>query len=234
MHVGNNYENRAKHMSKVWFISLVMVMVFSTITKSYSKTSSDISDGSAMTYLQKGNDYYKNGKLGLAVYTYEKGLMKNPFNAEIRHNRDSLLRKHGLVARANEIEKLKVLDYIVRITLPLIFILSLIYFLITNGVIRIFLLSTKKIIVLLVLVFIVFIGSSLLLQGFVNSQQAITISKNAVCKLGPNTDAKTIFHLKEGEKVEVFKTYLNWTKIKNNDGAVAWVSPNDIKQLVDR
>lgn len=214
-------------------IPLAILSIFLLFTKGYSGTLSNgfFGGNDAQVYLQMGNAYQKNNQLSLAVYAYESGLIKNPFNTEIRHNLNLLLLKQGLPARAEEHNGWKIMDHIVLVMLLMILVLSVIYFLNACWFVRFSPLLVRRVIILLIFGFIVLFGSSLLFWASKSNKQAINISKNATCKLGPNKDAKTIFFLKEGEKIKVFKRYLNWTKIENSLGQVAWVPSNQLKQL---
>jgi tetratricopeptide (TPR) repeat protein len=197
---------------------------------------------SAEVYFNLGNCYYKLHKVAPAVYNYEKALLLNPNDKEIKTNLE--------FARKMAIDDIKVIPKVGFNKLLSDFTSTYYYDTwawIAVGFAFLFLvlfasyyLSQKT-----VLKRVFFIGPFVCLLGILicsasgfyeksrndNEKPAIIFTETASVKSEPKTTSADAFILHEGTKVFILESIANWKKIELTDETTGWIEENAIKEI---
>lgn len=197
---------------------------------------------SADVYFNLGNCYYKLHKVGPAVYNYEKALLLNPNDQEIKTNLD--------FARKMAIDDIKIIPKVgfhkliqdftstyyydtwawIAVALALVFFLFFLgyYFSGTTLKKRIFFTG----------MFVILLGITLSVSAGIfernrleNEKPAIVFAETAPVKSEPKTASPDTFILHEGTKVYILESIANWKKIELTDETTGWIESSAIKEL---
>ena len=197
---------------------------------------------SADVYFNLGNCYYKLHKVGPAVYNYEKALLLNPNDQEIKTNLD--------FARKMAIDDIKIIPKVgfhkliqdftstyyydtwawIAVALALVFFLFFLgyYFSGTTLKKRIFFTG----------MFVILLGITLSVSAGIfernrleNEKPAIVFAETAPVKNEPKTSSPDAFILHEGTKVYILESIANWKKIELTDETTGWIESSAIKEL---
>ncbi len=197
---------------------------------------------SADVYFNLGNCYYKLHKVGPAIYNYEKALLLNPNDQEIKTNLD--------FARKMAIDDIKIIPKVgfhkliqdftstyhydtwawIAIGLAFIFLLSFLGYYFSSS-------AWKK--------RVFFSGMFLFLLGILlsvsagifernrleNEKPAIVFAETVPVKNEPKTSSPDSFILHEGAKVYILESIANWKKIELTDETTGWIESSAIKEL---
>ena len=201
-------------------------------------------DGEAAElYYNLGNSYYKSGEIAKAILNYERALLLEPGNVDIRFNLE--------MAKAKAIDKVE--------TTPEIFFVSWTKSLINMQSINAWAICAIIFFILLIvsLYFFFFSKTSLLkkigfFSGLVSllivilanifaAQQknrlterdfAIVMTPNVVVRSTPSESGTSLFVLHEGRKVQIKDGSMReWKEIKLEDGKVGWVPTTSIEEI---
>lgn len=203
-----------------------------------------LSDGeSADVYYNLGNSYYKLGEIAKSILNYERALLLQPGNGDIRANLE--------VARAKAIDKVELVPEIFFISWIkslinimsvdawawwgivsfLFFIVALYFFIFSKQVVL------KKIgftasIVLLMITVCANIFASEQKEHLVNRTSAIVMNPSVTVRSTPSESGTSLFILHEGRKVSIKdKSMREWTEISLEDGKVGWVPASSIEVI---
>lgn len=199
---------------------------------------------SAALYYNLGNSYYKMKEIGPSIYYFEKALLLNPQDKEIKNN---LAYAQNMAQDA--IEKIpetsfsKMYDSLIgplsfdqwaycAIFFVLLFVLAYIAFYYLRY-------STQKRIAFIAsMVFITMAITSVVFAylqhtRFISENPAIVFSGEVAVKSEPNDRSQDIFTLHEGTKVNVLEGLNDWKKIQIADGKTGWLSKESIRELKD-
>lgn len=197
----------------------------------------------AEIYYNLGNSYYKAGDIAKAILNYERALLMQPGNADIRANLE--------IARAKTIDKV--------IPIPEVFFVSWTKSLINclsvdawarAGVVCFFLLLaslyffffSKQIvwkkagfiggIVFLVLVILTNVFAFQQKNELQNRNNAIVLTPSVTVRSTPSESGTSLFILHEGRKVEIKDSSMReWKEIRLEDGKVGWVPASSIEVI---
>jgi len=197
---------------------------------------------SADLYYNLGNTYYKLNQIAPTIYNYEKALLLDPNNDDIKNNLT--------IAQRMTIDKIDVLPktflqkleatYIrsvkfetwayIAICASILFVLLFLayYFSYHTGKKRLYFILAMASFITVVL------GFSFAYSGFQytkNHQPAIVFSAKASVKNAPTLNSNEVFELHEGTKVIILEQVEDWLKIKLADGKIGWLSETDLKAL---
>lgn len=191
-------------------------------------------------FYNKGNAYFKNNQLPLAILYYEKAKKLKPNNADLKYN----------IKLANELitDKLEVIpeffvtsqiksvagimnsNYWAWLSVLMVFIASVLFgvYFISSSI------SLKKMFFLL---FIstsgLFVASAVLgsikMNLETNQSGAIVFQASLTVKSEPSNNAIELFVLHEGTKVEILETSNDWIKISLPNGDIGWVNSSSIR-----
>lgn len=197
---------------------------------------------SSSLYFNLGNSYYKMSKIAPAILNYERALLLNPTDRDIRYN---LRMTRTLVKdKINEIPvfflvrwKNSIVMYfntdiwaILSIILFVIFLILMIFFLFSKS-------RRKKKIIFslsgLLFLFVVFsnICASSQKDRLTEREYAIVFSPSVTLKGSPNDSGTELFLLHEGTKVKIIENLGDWTNVQISDGNEGWIHKNSIRQI---
>ncbi len=197
---------------------------------------------SAELYFNLGNCYYKLHKVAPAVYNYEKALLLNPNDNEIKTNLD--------FARKMAIDDIKVIPKVGFNKLVADFtsayyydtwawiavafaVFSLLFFM---GYYFSEKTIVKRVFFLGMFVWILGIGVATA-AGFYekgrdeNERPAIVFADTAAVKSEPKATAADSFVLHEGSKVFILESIANWKKVELTDETTGWIEESAIKEI---
>ncbi len=197
---------------------------------------------SAALYYNLGNCYYKLNQIAPSIYYYEKALLLDPGDKEIKNNLayaqqmtiDAIepLPESGLNRIYNNFIGLMTFDQwaYTAVILVILFVLTYLayYYLRYSSHKRIAFVSSM-ISVVLALVAVVF--AFVQYDQYEAEQPAIVFAEQCVVKSEPNDRSSEVFILHEGTKVQVLDCLEDYRKIELADGKVGWVQQDDIKML---
>lgn len=197
----------------------------------------------AEVYYNLGNSYYKIGEIAKAVLNYERALLLNPGNSDIRANLE--------IARAKTIDKVE--------PVPEVFFVSWIKALINSmsvdawatwGIISFILLIIalyffifskqimgKKIGFISGIIFLIITICSNLFASqqkdeLVNRNEAIVMNPSVTVRSTPSEGGTSLFILHEGRKVNVKDNSMKeWKEISLEDGKVGWIPASAIEVI---
>jgi tetratricopeptide (TPR) repeat protein len=192
-------------------------------------------------YVNAGNAWYKANHTGLAIYNYEKALVRDPFNKQAAHNLSvANQRVEGYV---NDIPLLFFQQWWLQIqhlytpngwaTGSIIF-----FWLLMAGIIMMLLRPSLKpglikwVNTVSGVLFLFFI--SMAVSAFMNTSvhdTGIVMSTAVKVKAAPDQGSKDIFELHEGVKVQVTDATQEYCKVVLPDGKTGWLACGEIKRL---
>jgi len=197
---------------------------------------------SAELYFNLGNCYYKLNKVAPAIYNYEKALVLNPNDNEIKNNL-----KFAQKMTIDEIKDVPKVGFAkllrdftaefhydtwawIAVSFSGLFLLFFVgyYFSQTTLLKRIFFFG------MFVLVFLILISvlSAIFEKShYENERPAIIFAEVTEVKGEPKSSASAVYTLHEGTKVYVHDVLDNWKKIELTDGSEGWIESAAIKEV---
>jgi tetratricopeptide (TPR) repeat protein len=197
---------------------------------------------SAELYYNLANAYYKLNSIAPSIYYYEKALLLNPNDEEIKNNaafaRNMTVDAIDTIPEVGFTRIMKTITNIFSFDSWAIFSIGfvfafVVFFLMyyfsyaTNKKRFLFLSSGTSIVFALITLFFAF-------QKFnldQNDNPAIVFAKESQIKTEPNLRSEEAFRLHEGTKVQVLESLKDWQRIKLSDGKIGWIPKQDIKLL---
>mgnify|MGYP000228809938 FL=1 len=197
----------------------------------------------AEIYYNLGNSYYKADDIAKAILNYERALLLQPGNADIRANL--------------EIARYKTIDIVVSVT-DIFFVawvkslinclsvdawakLGIVFFILLLISFSLFFLFKQIVwkksgfiagIVFLFLVVLSNIFASEQKSELVNRNKAIILSPSVTVRSTPSESGTSLFILHEGHKIEVKDNSMReWKEIRLEDGKVGWVPTSAIEVI---
>ena len=201
-------------------------------------------DHSASLYYNLGNSYYKLNQIAPSIYYYEKALLLDPDDSEIKNN---LAYAQNMTLDAIEVLPETGLSKIYAsitgrwsfdqwayfaVAFMILFVLCYIAF-------YYFRYETKKRFAFFGSLLFLFLSVSSLVFAFMQyadfmaEQPAIVFSEEAAVKAEPNNRSTEAFVLHEGTKVNVLDELNDYRKIQLVDGKTGWIPAGAIKLLKD-
>lgn len=192
-------------------------------------------------YYNLGNSYYKAGDIAKAILNYERALLLQPGNGDIRANLE--------IARSKTVDKVEPVPeiFFVSWTKSLINSMSVDSWAVCGVVcfilliVSLYLFIFSKQIVLKKAGFIsgiVFLAVTILANVFANQQKdeltnrnsAIVINPSVTVRSTPSESGTSLFILHEGHKVGVKDGSMkDWKEIRLEDGKVGWIPASAIE-----
>lgn len=197
----------------------------------------------AEVYYNLGNSYYKADDIARAILNYERALLLEPGNADIRANLE--------IARSKTIDKIVPVPeiFFVSWTKSLINCLSIdawakwgiVFFILLLVSFSLFFFSkqirVKKIgfiagIVFMVLVILSNTFAAQQKSELKNRNEAIVLAPSIIVRSTPSESGTSLFILHEGRKIEIKdSTMREWKEIRLEDGKVGWVPASAIEAI---
>ncbi|MEM7379708.1 MAG: tetratricopeptide repeat protein [Bacteroidota bacterium] len=199
---------------------------------------------SAALYYNLGNSYYKLNQIAPSIYYYEKALLLQPNDPEIKTNLSyaknmtldaiEALPETSLSRFYNSIIGLFTFDEwsYVAVGLLLLFVLTYLafYYLRYSSHKRIAFVTSM---ISLILVVVCLVFAFMQYRNFETDQPAIVFAQESVVKSEPNQRSTQVFVLHEGTKVNVLDQLEDYKKIQLVDGKTGWIQAEDVKLLKD-
>lgn len=195
---------------------------------------------SAAIYYNLGNAYYKSGKTAPAILNYERALLLEPGDSDIRFNLQMARQKSVdkiepvgeffLSKWFRAIQNMASIDTWAKV--------GIVSFLFLIGCLTLFFFSKwirlKKIgfylgILFLLLVIFSNVFAKHQKDELVNRTGAIVFSPTVTVKSSPDASGTDLFILHEGTKVSVKSTLGQWSEIELEDGNIGWMPSKDIE-----
>lgn len=197
----------------------------------------------AEVYYNLGNSYYKSDDIAKAILNYERALLLQPGNADIRANLE--------IARSKTVDKVTPVPEIFfvswfkslintlstdawakwGITFFILLLVSCALFFFSKQVLM------KKIgfsagIVFLVLVVLSNVFAAQQKSALTNRNEAIVLIPSVTVRSTPSESGVSLFILHEGRKVEIKDNSMReWKEIRLEDGKVGWLPASSIENI---
>ena len=197
---------------------------------------------SSELYFNLGNAHYKLNHIAPSIYYYEKALLLNPNDQEIKNNiafarnmtidAVDTVPEVGFSKFVNTISKTMSFEKwgIMAIIMIILFVtLFLMYYFAYSSMRKRFAFITSIAALVLASIALSFAFHNYNLME--NDRPAIVFAEETQVKSEPNLRSNEAFVLHEGTKVQVLDTVNNWKKIKLADGKTGWIPESDIKLL---
>ncbi|PHS67306.1 MAG: ion channel protein [Flavobacterium sp.] len=197
---------------------------------------------SASLYYNLGNAHYKLNNIGPSIYYYEKALLLNPNDSDIKNN--LAFAENARVDAIEPLPKTIFYQWYHRVSSVLTFdgwaIASVVF---SVGFVLLFLLyyfsyseGKKRLFFVSSMVSILLLGMSLSMvystfEDAIKNHPAIIFSESIEVKDGPSLGNETSFTLHEGTKVQIIERDSDWVKIQIANGKDGWIPLSDLKEL---
>lgn len=196
---------------------------------------------SPVVYYNLGNSYYKSEEIAKAILNYERALLLDPGNGDIRANLE--------IARAKTVDKEEIVPELFFITwgksmLNLLSVdgwakLGATSFILMLVMVALFLFGRssllKKIsfglgLFLLLLVVVTNSFASIQKKKLIKRDTAIVMTPSVTIRSTPSESGTSLFILHEGKKVTIKdNTMSEWKEIVLEDGKVGWIATKEIE-----
>lgn len=197
---------------------------------------------SSELYFNLGNAYYKLHKVAPAIYNYEKALLLNPNDTEIKTNLEfarkmaiddiKVIPKVGFNKLVSDFTSKYYYDTWAWITVVFAFLFIAFfagYYFSQNTLLkRVFFGG------MFVWLLGIFLSAA---SGFYeksrneNERPAIVFAENAPLKSEPKATSQEATVLHEGTKVYILESIANWKKVELTDETSGWIEDNAIKEI---
>ena len=197
---------------------------------------------SAAIYYNLGNAYYKANKIAPAILNYERALVLDPGDSDIRFNLQ--------LARQKSVDKIEPAgDFFLTEWFKAIqnsasadswAKIGIVCFILFIGCLTLFFFSKyirlKKIgfyagLLLLVVVIFSNIFGSHQKNEIMSRKNAIIFAPTVTIKSSPDASGTDLFILHEGTKVSIKSKLGDWNEITTGDGSVGWIPVKDIEVI---
>ncbi|MGC6429784.1 MAG: tetratricopeptide repeat protein [Jejuia sp.] len=197
---------------------------------------------SSELYYNLGNAHYKLNNIAPSIYYFEKALLLNPNDKDVKNNLSyannmtiDAIDKIPEVGFSKVIKNASnMLSFDTWAWVAVIFVLLYVglvlvyYFSYSSGRKRAAFITS---VVCLVGICITLAFAFNKFQIDKKDNPAIIFAQESQIKTEPNLRSEESFRLHEGTKVQVLDTVDNWKKIKLSDGKTGWIPSEDIKIL---
>ena len=197
---------------------------------------------SAIVYYNLGNSYYKLNKIAQSILNFERALLLEPGNKDIRFNLE--IARLKAVDRIEPVEDFFLTEWFRSIQNLLstdawsnfgiaCFILMIACLFLFCFSRRIFLKKTGFFVGLGLLICVVFGNCFAYNQKkkLTNRNAAIIFAPTTTIKSSPDNSGTDLFILHEGTKVELKNKLGDWNEIETADGNVGWIKSSEIEVI---
>lgn len=199
---------------------------------------------SAALYYNLGNTYYKLNRIAPSIYYYEKALLLDPGDPEIKNN--LAFAKNMTLDDITEVPQTGLSRLLERTTglmtfdqwayLAVFFIFLFVFLYIAYYYLRY---ATQKRLAFITSLVFLFCSLSALVFAYVQfnnfqaEQPAIIFAPEVAVKSEPNPRSEEAFVLHEGTKVQVLEQLNEWKRIELADGSTGWIPQDALRVLKD-
>ena len=203
-----------------------------------------LADGeSSIIYYNLGNAYFKSEEIARAILNYERALLLDPSNKDIRFNLE--LARSKMVDRVSEDTEIFIVrwfhNFANLLSLNEWAILAILLFLLTIGSIIAFIFSKKhgikKLFFTFAAIFLLMtICANIIGQNqkkrLVSRNSAIVMEPSVVVRSTPSATGTDLFVLHEGRKVTITDDSMAaWKEIELEDGNVGWIETESLERI---
>ena len=195
---------------------------------------------SAQLYYNLGNAYYRDNQIGKAILNYERALLLDPGDSDIRHNlrfannrKIDRITPTGDIFLSNWFKAIRNLynSNVWAVIAIISFVLSIIalaaYLFVSVLWVRKTAFYSFIVLFLLMIVFNIFSFSQKREQ--IRGDNAIVMVGAAGVNASPDDNSNELFELHEGAKVRVKGSDGNWLEIEIDNGSVGWTKKDNIE-----
>lgn len=197
---------------------------------------------SAALYYNLGNSYYRTRDLGKAILNYERALLLDPHDADIKHNLQFVQSQ-----LPDEIDPLpafflskwwNALSGLLSAQTWSVLALILLWIGITG--LSLWLLGTKRVykkigfvagIIVLAISLFAFTLANSRTDIIQNSGRAVVLQKEIVLRSAPDTQSKEVFVLHAGSTVKLLDKIGDWHKVRLGDGVQGWLPDQSLERI---
>ncbi|MCL6098321.1 MAG: tetratricopeptide repeat protein [Bacteroidetes bacterium] len=193
-------------------------------------------------YFNLGNAYFRTGKLGYAIFNYEKGLKLDPNDNDLIYN--LRIANSRTVDKISELPKLFIISWwegiVTSLTITGWSVMVILFYLILIASIAVYLLIRKVQLQRFAfmsgsLSLAILILLSVMLFSRINREAStdygILLSPSYSVKASPDSKSSDAFVIHEGIKFTIEDHVSDWDKIRLVDGKVGWIERNSIGQI---
>lgn len=197
---------------------------------------------SADLYYNLGNAYFRDGEIAKAILNYERALLLNPGDKDIRHNikfantriEDKIdtsgsfflnkwIHSFQEVMSSNGWAWFAVVSFILLIVCVFVFFFS-----------KTVLPKQITFYAGILLVILVILGNVFAFRqrsDILQRESAIIMSPSVIVRSSPTVNGKEVFNLHAGTKVKITKEDRDWSEIETADGRVGWIENKRIEKI---
>ncbi|MDR1332603.1 MAG: tetratricopeptide repeat protein, partial [Tannerella sp.] len=193
-------------------------------------------------YYNLGNACYKAGRIASAILNYERALLMNPGDKDLRHNfAIAKLRTTDQIEPVGEFFLLnwfRAVQNLFRVDTWAI--VGLVCFALFIGCLTLYFFSKRMAlkksgfyagVALLALVIVANVFAWNQKQALQNRNGAIVFAPTVTAKSSPDNSGTDLFVLHEGTKVFIKSTVGEWNEIELEDGNVGWLRQKDLEKI---
>lgn len=206
------------------------------------KTIENTNQISSDLYYNLGNSYYKLNKVGPAIFYYEKALLLNPDNEDVKNNLvfakrlalDNIEPLPKTVFQKLNKNYLQALTYNQWAIVVVVFsflagvLFLLYYFAYSPGRKRLFFITSMLSFLFLAISLVITYNQ---FSYNKNTKEAIVFAEESEVRNAPTYNSEEVFVLHEGTKVFVLDAVDDWKKIKLVDGKQGWIIASEIQEF---
>lgn len=197
---------------------------------------------SAEVYYNLGNAYYKANKVASAILNYERALLLDPGDRDIRFNLQLAQQRavdkiepigdFFLTRWMNQVQNMFAVDSwaTIGVVCFILFIGCLILFFFSKWI------HLKKVgfymgLVCIGMVIVANLFASSQKEELMNRNEAIIFAPTVTIKSSPDASGTDLFILHEGTKVSIKSKLGDWSEIEMEDGNVGWIPTKDMEVI---
>ena len=201
-----------------------------------------INQESAQIYYNLGNAYFRNNQIAKAIVNYERALLLEPGDSDIRHNlRFAKTRIEDKIDSADNLFINKWIRSIQNLYSGNTWaIMGIVLFILLIVAIGLYMISAQIIlrkvsfysgIVLLSLVIITNVFAFNQKTKITNRSTAIIMSASVSIYTSPDAHSQELFRLHEGAKVKIKREEGRWIEIVIANGSVGWLQKMNVETI---
>ncbi len=195
---------------------------------------------SPQIYFNLGNSYFRDGRLGKAILNYERALLLDPGDGDIRHNlRFANNRKVDRIIPSGELFLINWFNALRNLYSSNVWgIIAIVLFILLIAAVAIYLFvrvmwaRKSAFYTGIVLFFLVIITNVLAFSQKnerIRGDSAIIMVGAAGVNASPDTNSNLLFELHEGTKVRVRSSDGNWYEVEIDNGSVGWTLRENVE-----
>lgn len=209
--------------------------------KIYENISSKGYQGTSL-YYNLGNAYFRLGKIGYAIFYYEKAKKLSPSDEDVNYN--LVFANSKIVDKIETLPRFFIFDWWESILTSLsiagwTYVTYIFYLLILMSIVCYYFARSLKVqrtgfyggLISMILLLFAVVLLIVNLNRELNVKYAVIVEQEVVTKFSPDQDSKDAFVVHEGLKVRAEDSISGWVKVKLIDGKVGWVRKTDLKVI---